>query len=156
MTSPYTPLYLDAFMAAQTSVGLVLGACLWRRPMRPVVSSWLVLLAIMLAVGAPVMGDFAHGIGLTVSWLSVKLVLKVSAAVITLGAVLTRRPWLIVVAAGGELLLWWVTNFIQESDNELAAAHVAFFGLLLGLHWRSLPKERSAPPLQSVEQPGRP
>ena len=155
MTSPYIPLPLDAFMAAQTSAGLVLAACLWRRLMRPVVATWLMLLAIALAVLAPTIGDFGQGIGLTVTPVSVKSILKLSAAAATLAALLTRRPLLVIVAAGAEPLLWWLTDFIQECDNELAAVHAAYCGLLIGLHWRAQSVTVSAPSPQPFERLGR-
>ena len=137
MTHPYTQQPLDALMAAQTSVGMVLMAVLLLRPLRPRVANLLLAAAIWACILSPVDQDFLRGLGFTVGPLHMLHLFKVSAALATLAVLLTRRPWLIVMAVAGEAALWFLTNYIQGSDWGLAAAHVAFFGALLGAHWHA-------------------
>jgi hypothetical protein len=144
MMAPYTSEPLEAFMAAQTSVGLTLGALLWSRKLAPPVSTLLFGVGIALAVVAPVSGEFLTGVGFRVEPEHAKLVLKVAAGCAALAALLTRREWLSLVALAGEGALWQITDYIQDSDHELAVAHLAFFGLLLGVHWRTLAPARVA------------
>jgi len=144
MTSPFTTQPLDALMAAQSSVGVVLGALLWLRSLRPRIATWLLLAAIALAVTAPVDGDFLAGVGVTLDPKFMHHLLKLAAALATAGALLSRRALLVVVAALGEASLWFITGYLQGSDYELAAAHLAFFGLLVGVHLRTLAGEPPA------------
>ena len=134
MNSPYTSQPLDALMAAQASVGAVLGAAIWARRPRPWPAMALMLAAIALAVLAPVDGDFLHGMGVTIEPTHVKTVLKLAAAMATLAAIVTRRWRIVALAVVGEAALWEVTKYLQEADLELSAAHLAFFGLLVGLY----------------------
>jgi hypothetical protein len=138
VNSPYTSQPLDALMAAQTSVGLALGATIWAQRARPRVSTLLLLAAIVLAIMVPVEADFLRGIGIEVGPDSGKEVLKLAAALATAGVLVTRKRLPAIVAILGEACLWPITNYIQEGDWELAAAHLAFFGLLVGLD-RSTP-----------------
>ncbi len=142
MTSPYTLQPLDALMAAQTSVGLLLGALVWLRRLRPLLATVLLLLAIALSVAAPVSATFFSSLGIAVGPEHTKHVLKLAALSAASAALLTRRPLLVIVSSVGAVALWVITNFIQESDWELAGAHLAFFGLLVGLHARTVAARR--------------
>jgi hypothetical protein len=145
VNSPYTSQPLDALMAAQTSVGLVLGAAVWAQRARPRVSTMLILVAIAIAVTVPVEADFLRGIGMKVGPDHGKEILKLAAALATAATFFTRKRVPAIIAIVGEALLWPITNYIQDGDWELAAAHLAFFGLLVGL-------DRSAPPgVETVE-----
>ncbi len=146
MMSPYTSQPVDAFMAAQTSAGLVLGALLWSRRMGSRISTALFSLAIALVVVSIVSGDFLTGVGMVVSPQHAKNVAKLGLAFASLATLLTRRWRLAVLALLGEAVLWKVTNFIQDSEGEVAAAHLAFLGLLIGVHWRMLPPDIPPPP----------
>ena len=139
VTPPYALQPLDAFAAAQTSVGLVLGAALWLRGLRPRAANLVFLAAIALAVVVPVDLDFLGGIGVVLAPTHVKAMLKMAAAFASLAALRTQRPILASAALAGEAVLWRITDFVTDSDLELAAAHLAFFGLLVGIHWRTLP-----------------
>jgi hypothetical protein len=154
MMSPYTTQPVDAIMAAQTSVGLVLGALLWFRKLTPRVATFLFGAAIALAVLASVSGEFLMGVGVPIEAGHTKRVLKIAAGCATLAALLTRREWLTIVALAGEGALWKITDYIQESDGELAAAYLAFFGLLLGVHWRTLPPEPTPAPASGAGAQG--
>jgi hypothetical protein len=120
-------------MAAQTSVGLVLGAAIWARGVRPRPAMVLFLVAIAMAVALPVEAEFLHGIGATIGPEHAKRVLKVAAGLTTVGALLTRQRLVAIVAVLGEIVLWPITNYIQDCDWELAALYLGFFGLLVGL-----------------------
>jgi len=156
MMAPYTSEPLEAFMAAQTSAGLTLGALLWFRKLAPPVSTLLFGAGIALAVAAPVSADFLTGVGFRLEPEHAKLILKIAAGCTTLAALLTRREWLSIVALVGEGTLWQITNYIQDSDRELAVAHLAFFGLLLGVHWRTLGPPRVAAATEHARDPGPP
>ena len=119
-------------MAAQTSVGLVLGALVWARPLRPWAATALLLAAIALAVLLPVEGAFLREMGMTLEPTHTKTVLKLAAALATVAALVTRQWRFALIAAVGEAVLWPITNYIEDCDLELAAAHLAFFGLLVG------------------------
>ncbi len=134
MNSPYTSQPLDALMAAQASVGAVLGAAVWARRPRPWPAMALMLAAITLAVIAPVDGDFLHGMGMTIEPTHVKTVLKLALAMATLAAIVTRRWRIVALAVVGEAALWEATKYLQDTDLELSAAHLAFLGLLVGLY----------------------
>jgi hypothetical protein len=155
MTSPYTTQPLDAYMAAQSSVGLVLGAIVWFRRWRPWPATLLVLFAIALAITAPALGEFLVGVGAVLPLHYLPWALKTAAALAALGAVMTRLPSVAIAGVLGEALLWKVTDYIQDSDIEIAALHVGFFGLLVGLHVRATLRREGvaslavAPPLPS-------
>ncbi len=121
-------------MAAQTGVGLVLGALVWGRRVRPWPAAALLLGAIALAVAMPVEGDFFRGLGMTLAPEHAKNVLRFAAAMASVGCLVTRQWRLALVALLGEAALWPITTYIVDCDNELAAAHLAFFGLLAGLY----------------------
>ena len=153
MEYPYTTQPLDALMAAQTSVGLVLGSAVWLRGWRPRAAAVLVLAAIAIVVVLPMTTGtggsrpFASPLVYDTTWLRevgvpvgptfAARAMKAAAALATIGALLTRRRLLGAVAFLGEALLWLVTDYIQDSEAELAGAHLAFFGLLVGLAWRT-------------------
>lgn len=161
MQFPYTTQPLDALMAAQTSVGLVLGSAVWSRGWRPRTAGVLVLVAIAIVVLLPMATGpgssrpFASALFYDASWLrEVGLpmgpalaahAMKIAAALATIGALLTRRRLLAVVAFLGEGALFIVTDYIQDSEAELAGAHLAFFGLIVGLAWRTEPSVPNGP-----------
>ncbi len=134
MNSPYTSQPGDALMAAQTSVGLVLGAIVWARRVRPWPSTVLLLAAIALAVLLPVEAEFLRGLGATLGPNHAKNALKLAAAMATVAAIATRQRWIAIAAILGEIALWPMTNYIQDCDSDLAATHLALFGLLAGLY----------------------
>jgi hypothetical protein len=140
-------------MAAQASVGVVLGAAVWARRPRPLASMVLLLAAIVLAVLAPVDGDFLRAMGMTIEPTHIKKVLKIAAALATVAAIISRRWRVVAVAALGEAALWPITNYIQESDTELAAAYLAFLGLLVGIYSASPGRETSEPETAKVPPP---
>jgi hypothetical protein len=134
VNAPYTSQPIDALMAAQASVGAVLGAAVWARRPRPWPAMALLLAAITLAVLAPVDGDFLRGMGMTIEPTHIKTVLKYAAALATAGAIVTRQWRVVAVAVVGEAALWPITGYIQECDMELAAVYLAFFGVLVGMY----------------------
>ncbi len=139
LTPPYTSQPLEAFMAAQTSAGLVVGASLWLRRLQPWPATALLLSAIALAVLAPVSGDFLLGIGVPIEAGHFKHLLELAAALATLATLVSGRPVLAAVAVALEGSLWVATNYVTDSDWDLAATHLAAFGLLVGIHWLTLP-----------------
>ncbi len=132
-------------MAAQSSVGLTLTALLWWRPLRPILATLLLLLAIWLAVLLPVEPEFLQGLGATLSDNHIEKVLRIAAALATISMLLARRWVPLGVAALGEYGLYKLTGYLMESDWELAGAHLAFFGLLIGLCCRERRTQFTAP-----------
>jgi hypothetical protein len=144
MMSPYTAQPFDAYMAAQTSAGVVLAALVWFRPMRSRLATGLLFAAVALAVLAPVSGDFLNGIGITVAPTHTKRILKAASVLASAAALATRRPPVVAVALLGTAGLWPITNYIEDCDWDLAAAYLALFGLIAGVHWRTLPADPPA------------
>jgi hypothetical protein len=91
-----------------------------------------------LAAIAPILPGFAHGIGIKVGDAFLLHVLKLAAALATAGAAFTRRWRFIAGAVAGEVALWELCDVLPDSDNDLAALHLAFFGLLAGAQVRTL------------------
>jgi hypothetical protein len=137
MHSPYTTEPSDAFMAAQTSVGLALTAVTWSRPSRPIASSILLLGAVWWVVFLPMERDLLMTLGVHVSVEKFVWSLKAVAAVATLAALLTGRVGTVVFAVLAEVFLYKVSDYLQESDPELAALHLAYLGVLVGLQARA-------------------
>ena len=98
-------------MAAQTSVGLVLGAVVWARRLRPWPSTVLLLAAIALAVALPVEADFLRGMGATLGPDHAKNVLKIAAGLATVAAITTGQRSFAIAAVLGEIALWPITNY---------------------------------------------
>jgi hypothetical protein len=140
MQSPYTQDPLEAMMAAQSAVGLTLTALLWNKPLRPLASTFFLLAATWLAVFVPLDATTFAEFGVHLPPDHVKTILH---AVVMLGvaaAGLSLRPSLIAVAAAVGAALWWTTGYLVDMEWELAAAHLAYVGLLIGVHYR--PEER--------------
>lgn len=144
MMAPYTPQPQDAFMAAETSVGLMLGAFVLTLR-GPIVSAGFFLVGIGLAVAAPQTGEFWAGLGFLSTPHTVGNVLEGAAALVSVGALLTRRTPVAFAALTAEGVLWKLTHFIQNCDNELSAAHLAAFGLIFGLCAAASPASREIP-----------
>ena len=121
-------------MAAQTGVGLVLGALVWGRRVRPWPAAVLLLGGDRSGRAMPVEGDFFRGLGMTLGPEHAKNVLRLAAAMASVGCLVTRQWRLALVALLGEAALWPITTYIVECDIDLAAAHLAFFGMLVGLY----------------------
>jgi hypothetical protein len=161
MKYPYTSEPIDALIAAHTSVALVLGGALWLRGIKPRAATVLLLGAIALAVVAPIGtapfadGEFLRSVGLAVGPHFAKPVLKLAAGLATMSALLSRRRPLVVLAIAAEVVLWPITDYVQSCDAELAAAHMALFGLLVGVAWRAAPASSQDPPRSLPPDPPR-
>jgi hypothetical protein len=163
MRFPYVDDPLDALLLAQACVGLLLLALLWVRPYRPRYSGWLILLAIGLVILAPVgtppyaRCEILRQLGLALGQNFAKPAMKLAAASATLGAFATGRASVWRVALAGEAVLWAITDCIRDSDGELAALHLAFLGLLVGIHSVAEPSSPSVEDRRgTVESPGLP
>jgi hypothetical protein len=123
-------------MAAQTAVGTALTTLVWARPIRPKVSSLLLLASIWIAVLCPVTGEFFGGFGTPVLPDHTKHLLELSAVTGGIAAILSRRVLLMVVGFVGAAGLTVAPRYAIDSDWALAASSLAFDGLLLGLNLR--------------------
>lgn len=144
MTPPFTGQPNDALIAAHTSVGMLLGAAVWARPLRgprggpqeKAIATSFFLLAVAMAVTATVAGDFLKGVGLRDEPFNVATWLRWAVAYAIVGTLATRRWPLAAVGAVAGAGLWLALGYITESDGELAGAVLAYLGLLAGLNWR--------------------
>ena len=136
---PYTVDFATSFMAAQVCAALMLSALIvfWRFgagaarvPMFAAV--WLAALANEVV---PVIVQLGYHVTKDVQ----RDVLAVSAVFGTLAAVLALRPGIAVMGLIGQVPLWLVTGYVKDSDYELAALHLAWLGLILGLLIRRSP-----------------
>ena len=153
MNYPYTSQPFDAFVAAQTSAGLVLGAVVWGRRVRPWPAMAFFLAAIAIVTVAPTEGAFLHGLGMTLGPEHTKNVLKMAAAVATGAALITRQRGLVVLAILGEVALWLITNYIQDCDSDLAVAYLTWIGLLVGLVRSNPPRVTPGPDSEVLARP---
>ncbi len=138
MHSPYTSQPLDALTIAQTSVGLTLTALVWARPLRSRVASVALVAAAWLGVANPFDSDLLSGIGIAVGPNHSENVLRLAAVLAGLAAVLSRERLVAAFGILGAGSFWWLRSHITHSDWEMAATVLAFVGLLVGIHYRSL------------------
>jgi hypothetical protein len=149
MTVEYALQPLDAYMAAQISVALVLAALLWARPLRPWFATLGLLFAIGLAVAAPATGQFLTSIGVHPP--AVKTLLLTASVLAAAATCATRRWGLAACGVAVLAVMWPVTRYIRDCDPELAAAYLALDGLIVGMHWRTstdpAPPSKAEPPI---------
>jgi len=142
---PYTIDYLGSFMAAQACAALMLTALVlfwrfgsWAARGTMLAAVWLAALAVEIV---PTLGQ----LGYHPSHDAQRDVLAASAVLGTLAAVIALRPGVAVVGLLGQVPLWLVSGFVKESDYEVAALHLAWMGLLVGLLVRKqVPRTRDA------------
>ena len=132
MHSPYTLDFASSFAAAQWSAALLLTALLlyWRGP---AAARGVMLSAIWLSVAASNVAPALTAIGLSPPPTTFVLLLTSAALLGTVACVLAGRVRPALVGLAGEVLLWLVTSYVKDSNDELAALHLASLGLLLGL-----------------------
>jgi hypothetical protein len=167
VNTPYTETPLDALMTAQASLGAVLSAVIWFRPLAG--AGWgaragtlpsraataLFLSATWIAVFYPVLPFVARAFMLHDPLPTAPLAwLRASALLATLALLAARVRWLaLVVCVIGEVGLWWLCSFLQQSELELAAAHLVWLGALLGIVELFTPRATDAPRSDSSTPP---
>jgi hypothetical protein len=134
---PYTLDFGESLSAAQWGAALLLTALLlfWRGG--AIASRAAMLAAVWLVVAAGSIGPALTSLGHKTGPEVLTHVLAAAALLGTAAAVLAMRPVVAVVALLGEVPLWLVSGFVKDSDAELAALHLAWLGLLVGLLVRS-------------------
>ncbi len=135
MEIPYTNQPTEALVAAQSSVAAVLTSVVWWRPLRPVVSSVALIAAIWIAALSPLAPEVLNGFGLHPDR-AVPLLLEIGATLATIAMALNRPRWIGILAFAAQLGLSALGEFLVDSDNELAALHLLFLGVLVGVHLR--------------------
>ncbi len=151
MELPYTSAPIDAYMAAQTSVGIALSAVIWRRPLSNLASTVGLLVAIWLSIVAPIAPETLVSIGAKFTVEQRIPLLNLAAAIGTVAIALSRPRWLAIVALAGNLGLVWCGGHITDSDTEFAGLHLVWFAVLYALHWRAnRPWERPREPTTSM------
>jgi hypothetical protein len=132
---PFTSDFVGAFLVAQTCAALALTALLlFARIGRAskcalFAATWL---AALVVLAGPTMDAFLlkHGPHLF------RNVLACSAGLATVSALLARRPFVALTALVGQGALWWLVGYLADSDAEVAALHLAWVGLVVGLLMR--------------------
>ena len=148
MELPYTATPTEAFMAAQTSLGAVLTAVVWRRPLRPWIASASMLAAIWIAILAPIGGEIASIVGATFPPGGTLLLCGIAATLATASMAIARPRWLFSIALVGQLALMAAAAYVKDSDAEIASLHVVWFAALIGASMRArFPSERPREPL---------
>jgi len=99
-------------------------------------ASWLLIAGIWVVAVLPEGLEFLRGIGQTLPPTAFATSLQLGAALATAAMLVTRPRWIVVPALLGELGLSWLVKHVTDSDVELSALHLAWFGLLLGVHQR--------------------
>ncbi len=132
---PYTTHPGEAFSIAQTSTALALTAIVLYRPLRPVVASIAFLCAVWMTAIFPDGVAFVLGLGAELHHpFLVKDGLRLAGVLATVAMLLARPRWIGVVALGGAVGLSWLCGYLVDSDQELCAVHLAWYGALLGVH----------------------
>jgi hypothetical protein len=146
LQTPYTPQSADAFLIAQTAAAGVLSAIAIFRPLRPLPATALFLTAIWTAVLAPDALVFLASLELYESApTGLVTALYVSAGLATLATALARPRWMAILAFAGEAALYEITSRVPDSDRELCALHLAWFGVLLGVRQLVIEREDDSP-----------
>lgn len=122
-------------MAAETSVGLTLTALLWARPLKPILSTLALLVAIRLAVLLPVDADFLRGFGAQIKPTHPEALLRASALLTAVACILSGRPILAVTGVATSATLVWLRTFITNADWDVAGAYLVGIGLVVGVHY---------------------
>ena len=132
MHTPYTLDFIGAFIAAQCGAALMLTALLlfWRLSS---LSRATLLLGVWLAAIVVYVEPTAIALGFKPGPHLFREALATSALLATLGALFMLRPVVAVVTLAAQWPLWLLTGFIKESECELAALHLAWIGLVIGL-----------------------
>ncbi|MGD0525581.1 MAG: hypothetical protein ABSE49_10575 [Polyangiaceae bacterium] len=133
MHAPYTLDFTDSFYAAHSCAALLLTALLlfWRSGSKA--ARGVMLLAVWLAVVAGTIGPSLGALGGKADHDTFLHVLVFSSVLGTVACALALRPLVSVIALLGSVPLWWLGNFVKDSDGELSGLHLAWLGLLLGL-----------------------
>ena len=144
MQAPYTPDPLDALVAAQSSVGAVLTALVVWRPIRPLVSTILLLVGVWVVVWLPVGPDLLRGLGAHLKFDHVAIALDFATAVTAVAMMLSGRPWLMATGLATAYAVFKIDHYVTDANWELEAMHLAWSGGLVGLHLRGA-STRSVP-----------
>jgi hypothetical protein len=130
--TPYTLDFLGAFAAAQCGSAMLLTALLlyWRFAS---LARGTLLLGVWLAATSALAEPTLVALGAKADPDLFRYILASSALLAPVGAVIARRPVVSIVAFVGQAPLWFLTGFIKDSDAELAAVHLAWMGLVIGL-----------------------
>ena len=133
MHLPYTDRFPEAVAIAGQSVAAALTAVVWHRPLRTRAANILFGASIWMAALCPVLPDITRALHLDFDFKAM-VALQVSAALATLAMVLHGVRRLAVTAVIGQFALYALGEHLRDSNFELAALHLMWCGVLLGLH----------------------
>ena len=133
MHFPYTDRFPEAASLAGQSVAAALTAVVWHRPVRTRAANLLFGASIWTAALCPVLPEITRALHLDFDFKAM-VALQVSAALATLAMVLHGVRRLAVTAVIGQFALYGLGEHLRDSNFELAALHLMWCGLLLGLH----------------------
>ena len=136
MHYPYTESWSEAAIVAQSSLAIVMTAIVVARPIRPKVASALFLGAVWIAALLPIEPTLMPKFGVEVEPGHAAHLLRIAAMLAT-AAFVVAKPWQVALLAPlGQAALWWLCSYLVDSDLELGAAHLAWFGALYGIYDR--------------------
>ena len=136
MHYPYTESWSDAVVAAQSSLAIVATAMIVARPIRPKISSVLFLGAVWLTAFLPIEPKLLAKFGVVVAEGHVVRLLRIATTVVTVAFFVAKPRWVAVIAPLGQGALWWLCSYLIDSDLELTAVHLGWFGALYGFYDR--------------------
>lgn len=140
MHTPYTSNFAQAYGLTHALIAVALAAVLWGQRDRPFLARAVMQAAILLCAIAPVLPAFEVGIGMTPSPTALENILVTVALFGTFGALFGRRLGPILWALAGEAALYYLTYHLTESSLELVSLHLAWLGVLVGLHRSNVPR----------------
>ena len=135
--TPYTLYVLDALMAAQVGIGLLVFALLWfhgvgeRGDRLDRAAFWLLVTALGLVVTSPTLADLLRQLGAPLTPEAVGEQLMVATALGTVAALCTRRIVPIAWAFAAEAVLYRLPTWFPASDGEVISAHLIWMSVLV-------------------------
>ena len=136
MWAPFTSSFPDAVTIAHTATATVFTAIVWSAPLRPRFASVPLLVAVWLAASVSFEPELVSAFGVTLAPDHVLAVLKVARWLAVLALTLARPRALAIPAAVAAYLLGCASEWVRQSDFDLAGAHLIFIGAMYGLHVR--------------------
>ncbi len=135
--TPYTLYVVDALMAAQVGIGLLVFALLWfhgvgeKGDRLDRAAFWLVLGALGLVVTSPTLPDLLRQLGFTLPATAVSDQLIIAMAFASGAAVCTRRIVPIAWSFAAEAVLYRFPTWFPQSDGEAISANLIWISILV-------------------------
>jgi hypothetical protein len=128
-------------MAAHGALGLVLLALLWWTLPKERLARWILCAAIALLVVAPMLGDFFHGFGATITppFKAERDAMIVASIFVVVAMTALGRWGLVIVSVAMAVLLYKLSDWVEESWTEMCSLYLVWIGAAIGLIRRRAP-----------------